>query len=299
MNPIAFAELAVLAAIWGASFLFMRAGASEFGPVALASVRVIGATVFLLPVMALRGQTAAARRHWRPLAVLGLTNSVIPFLCFSFAALSFPAGLLSIFNAATPLMGALIAWAWLKDRMTPARAAGLAVGFAGVLWLVWSRTGGAVAGSGFGPHAAWPLLACVGATLGYGFSASYTKRRLEGVPPLAVAAGSQVAASLGMLVPAWLWWPTTPPSARAWGAALLLAVLCTGLAYVMFFRLIAKVGPANAISVTFMIPLFAALWGGLFLHEAVTWDMALGCATIVLGTSLTTGALRWRSAPAG
>jgi drug/metabolite transporter (DMT)-like permease len=270
----------------------MRAGASEFGPVALAFVRVSGALLFLVPLMLWRGEGRAALRHWRALLIVGLTNSAIPFLCFSFAALSIPAAVLSIFNAATPLMGALIAWLWLKDQMTPPRAIGLAVGFGGVVWLVWSRSGAALA-AGMDLNAAAPLLACVGATLGYGFSASFTKRFLTGVPPVASAAGSQIAATLCLAVPAFLTWPATSPSARAWGAALLLAIVCTGIAYVMFFRLIATIGPARAISVTFLIPLFAALWGFLFLDEHVSGDMVLGCATILLGTALTTGVLRW------
>lgn len=270
----------------------MRAGAGEFGPVALAFVRVSGALLFLVPLMLWRGEGRAALRHWRPLFVVGLTNSAIPFLCFSFAALSIPAAVLSIFNAATPLMGALIAWLWLKDRMTPARAIGLAVGFGGVVWLVWSRSGAALA-AGMDLDAAAPLLACVGATLGYGFSASFTKRFLTGVPPVASATGSQIAATLCLALPAFFTWPAASPSTRAWGAALLLAIVCTGVAYVMFFRLIATIGPARAISVTFLIPLFAALWGFLFLGEHVSGDMVLGCATILLGTALTTGVLRW------
>ena len=270
----------------------MRAGASEFGPVALAAVRVSGALVFLLPLMLWRGEGRAALRHWKALFIVGLTNSAIPFLCFSFAALSIPAAVLSIFNAATPLMGALIAWLWLKDKMTAPRAIGLAVGFGGVVWLVWSRSGAALA-AGVDLNAVAPLLACVGATLGYGFSASFTKRFLTGVPPVASAAGSQIAATVCLAGPAFALWPATPPSAHAWGAALLLAVVCTGIAYVMFFRLIASIGPARAISVTFMIPLFAALWGFLFLDEHVSGDMVLGCATILFGTALTTGVLRW------
>lgn len=287
-----------LAAIWGASFLFMRAGAGEFGPVALAAVRVSGSLLFLVPLMLWRGEGRVALRHWRALFVVGLANSVIPFLCFSFAALSIPAAVLSIFNAATPLMGALIAWLWLKDKMTAPRAIGLAVGFGGVVWLVWSRSGAALA-AGMDLNAVAPLLACVAATLGYGFSASFTKRFLTGVPPVASAAGSQIVATLCLAGPAFAMWPAVTPSGRAWTAALLLAIVCTGIAYVMFFRLIANIGPARAISVTFLIPLFAALWGFLFLNEHVSGDMVLGCATILFGTALTTGVLRWPSGKAG
>ena len=280
-------ELTGLAAIWGESFLFMRMGAAEFGPVALAAVRVWGATLFLLPLLALRGQAGALRAHWRPIFVVGITNSALPFLFYSYAALSITAGLSSIFNAATPLFGALIAWAWLRDKLTPARMAGLAIGFLGVLWLAWDK-------ASFKPGASsgWAVLACLAATLLYGFSGSFTKRFLTGVPPLAVATGSQLSSALLLAVPALVWWPAAMPSLTAWSAAALLAVGCTGIAYILFFRLIAHIGPANALSVTFLIPVFAVLWGWLFLHEGLTPQMLLGCAVILLGTSLTTGVLK-------
>jgi len=280
-------ELTGLAAIWGASFLFMRMGAAEFGPVALAAVRVWGATLFLLPLLALRGQTGALRTHWRPIFIVGITNSALPFLCFSYAALSITAGLSSIFNASTPLFGALIAWLWLKDRLTPSRTLGLAIGFLGVLWLAWDK-------ASFKPGASsgWAVLACLAATLLYGFSGSFTKRFLTGVPPLAVATGSQLSSALLLAVPAVLWWPSAMPSVTAWSAAALLAVGCTGVAYILFFRLIAHIGPANALSVTFLIPVFAVLWGWMFLHEGLTAQMLVGCAVILLGTSLTTGILK-------
>ena len=279
------AELFALAALWGGSFLFMRLGAGEFGPVALAAVRVAGAALVLMPLLHWRGQTGVLRRHWRPIFVVGITNSALPFLCFSYAALSITAGLSAIFNAATPLFGALIAWWWLKDRLTPARGLGLAIGFAGVLWLAWDQASFRPGGSGRA------VLACIAATLLYGWSASLTKRCLSGVAPLAVAAGSQLSAALALAVPAAAWWPPQWPSAGAWLAVALLAVLCTGVAYVMYFRLIAHVGPANAIAVTFLVPAFAVLWGALLLGERVGAPMLLGCAVIVLGTGLATGFL--------
>ncbi len=279
------AELVALAAIWGASFLFMRLGAAEFGPVALSAVRVAGAALVLLPLLAWRGQFAELRRHWRAIFVVGLTNSALPFLGFSYAALSISAGLSSIFNASAPLWGAVIAWLWLRDRLTAPRIAGLAIGFAGVLGLAWEKASFKPGGSG------WAIVACLAAALLYGLSASYTKKRLQGVTPMAVAAGSQLSAALALALPALWWWPVQMPSARAWTMVALLAVLCTGLAYLMYFRLIAHVGAANAIAVTFLIPAFAVLWGWLFLAEPLTGAMAAGCAVILLGTALATGVL--------
>lgn len=288
MKTADLAELVALAAIWGASFLFMRLGAAEFGPVALAAVRVAGAALVLLPLLVWRGQFVELRRHWRAIFVVGLTNSALPFLGFSYAALSISAGLSSIFNASAPLWGAVIAWLWLRDRPTAPRMAGLVIGFAGVLGLAWEKASFKPGGSG------WAILACLVAALLYGLSASYTKKRLQGVPPMAVAAGSQLSAALALALPAWWWWPQQMPSARAWTMVALLAVLCTGLAYLMYFRLIAHVGAANAIAVTFLIPAFAVLWGWLFLAEPLTGAMAAGCAVILLGTALATGVLAAR-----
>ena len=286
-------ELIGLAALWGASFLFVRMGAGAFGPVALAAMRVSGAAIVLMPLLAARGGLGALRQHWRPILVVGITNSALPFLLFAYAALSITAGLAAIFNAASPLFGALIAWWWLKDRLTAARVAGLAIGFAGVLWLAGDSAGFKAGGSG------WAALACIAAAVFYGLSASLTKRHLGGVPPLAVAAGSQLAAALVLALPAAWWWPAVAPPPLAWLTTALLAVLCTGLAYLLYFRLIAHIGPANAIAVTFLIPAFAVLWGWLFLDEALTPAMLLGCAVILVGTALATGLLKpRRTAPA-
>jgi drug/metabolite transporter (DMT)-like permease len=283
-------ELLVLAALWGASFLFMRMGAAEFGPIALVAVRVGGATLFLMPLLQLRGQMHVLRQHWRPIFVVGLTNSALPFLCFSYAALSITAGLSAIFNAAAPLFGAVIAWLWLNDKLNRTRIVGLVIGFAGVLWLAWNRADHSAAfkpgGSG------WAIVACLAATVLYGLSASLTKKTLAGVAPMAVAAGSQLSAAIALVVPAILWWPATMPSATAWLTAALLAIFSTGVAYVLYFRLIANVGPANAIAVTFLVPAFAVLWGWLMLGEQVSGAMLIGCAVILFGTSLATGVLK-------
>lgn len=278
-------ELVGLAAIWGASFLFMRLGAGEFGPVALSAVRVAGAALVLLPLLLWRGQWGELRRHWPAIFLVGLTNSALPFLLFSYAALGISAGLSSIFNASTPLWGALIGWWWLRDRPSAPRTLGLAIGFAGVIGLAWQKASFQPGGAG------GAIAACLAAAMLYGLSANFTKKRLQGVAPMAVAAGSQLSAALALALPAALWWPETMPSGRAWLMVALLAVLCTGLAYLMYFRLIAHVGAANAIAVTFLIPAFAVLWGWIFLGEPLTAAMAIGSVVILLGTALATGVI--------
>ncbi len=283
-------ELLALAALWGASFLFMRVAAPEFGAIPLAGMRVLGATLVLLPILAVRGEFHVLLAHWKPILIVGITNSALPFMCFGFALLYITAGLTSIFNAATPLFGAAIAWVWLKDRLSPARTLGLLIGFAGVFGLAFSKA--TLKQGAEGSSVILAILACLAATLAYGFSASFTKKYLTGVPPMVVAAGSQFGAALALIVPSIVLWPSHPPRAVAWLNVLMLAVLCTGLAYVLFFRLIAHVGPANTITTNFLIPGFAVAWGAAFLGEIPTWQMVAGCAVILFGTSLATGVLK-------
>jgi drug/metabolite transporter (DMT)-like permease len=289
MKPLDILELITLAALWGGSFLFMRMGAGEFGPVALSALRVAGATLFLLPLLAAHRQVGVLRAHWKAIALVGVMNSALPFALFSLAALAINAGLSSILNATAPLWAALVAWFWLGDKPTRDRLLGLAIGFAGVAALAWNKA--SFKPGDFGVSPAVAVAACLLATLCYGFAANYTKRRLSGVAPLAVATGSQLFAALVLALPAAWLWPAVMPSISAWASLGGLAVLCTGVAYILFFRLIARLGAAKAITVTFLIPIFGVLWGALFLGEVITGTMVLGCAVILLGTVLVTGVI--------
>jgi len=283
-------EFILLAAIWGASFLFMRVAAPEFGPVPLMLMRCgIGAAV-LLPIAWARFGSARlvgrGREQGGRLFVAGLFNSAIPFVMFGFAALTLSAGFASILNASTPIFGALIGYVWLKERLTRWRVAGLLIGIGGVALLSWERASiREVDGVGLA------VLAILVATFCYGIAGNYARKKLAGIEPLIVAAGSQVAATLVLVVPGVAQWPALPPSGAAWVSALVLGSVCTGLAYVLFFRLIAQVSASAALSVTFLIPVFGVLWGVLFLAESVDLAMIIGGALIVAGTALATGVL--------
>ncbi len=280
-------ELVLLAALWGASFLFMRLGAHEFGPLALAFLRVTGALLMLLPLLAWRGQTAALRGAWRAIAAVGLMNSALPFALFALAALVLSTALMSVFNATTPIWGALVAWLWLGERLTPSRWLGLAIGVAGVLALSWGKAD--LRPGEHGVSAAVGIAACLLASVLYGVAANLSRRYLQGVPPLAQAAGSQLAASIGLAGPALAAWPAVMPGPTAWLAVVALAFLCTGLAYLLYFRLLVRAGATQAMSVTFLIPAFALLWGWLLLGERPTPGTLAGCVVILLGTALATG----------
>lgn len=300
MKPRDLTDLILLAAIWGSSFLFMRLLVPSFGPVALAFVRVAGASLFLLPILLLRGEWPVLRRHWRAMIVLGLTNSALPFLLFGYAVTTLPAGLAAIFNAATPLFAALIAWAWLGDPLSRWRSLGLALGFAGVVGLAGykSLVSGNLQALHFDVQNALAISACLAATLMYGHAASYAKRYLPGLPAMVMAAGSQMAATAALALPAALTWPARPPAATSWLMAAALAVLASGVAYILYFRLITRVGPTQASSVTFLVPVFAILWGATLLGEQLTVPMLIGGAVILAGTALVLGLLPRQRAPA-
>lgn len=278
-------ELLTLAALWGGSYLFLRVAVPQFGPVVLIALRVAIASCFLLPMLAVRGELRALRMHWRPLLVLGGMNSALPLCLFAYAELTLTAGFASVLNAAAPLFAAIAAFAWHGERLSPLRMLGLAIGFAGVVVLVGDSSAIGDARGGLA------VAAVLSATALYGIASSYTKRFLAGVPPLAVATGSQLAAA-AMLAPlAFPLWPARTPTGSVWLCVLGLGIACTGIAYILFYRLVANVGPVRTSSVSFLIPLFGVLWGMVFLGERLSVDIAVGCSVILLGTSLSTGVL--------
>lgn len=278
-------DLLLLAAVWGGSFLFMRVAVPEFGPIALIELRVGLAALFLLPAAIWRGRLPLIARHWRAILVVGAFNAALPFLLFAYAAQSLGAGFLSVANAVTPVWGAVIGWLWLKDRLPRMRALGLLISVGGIVVLVWDKLDFSDGGSGL------PVLAAISASVFYGLAANWTKRYLTGVDALVNATGSMLAASLLLLPLAILAWPEQPVSLRAWLAIAVLAVVCTGMAYIIFFRLIANVGPTGAVSVTFLVPIFGLLWGVWFLGEALTPSILAGAAIILAGTALALGLL--------
>ena len=286
MKKSTYIEFIGLAAIWGSSFLFTRASAVEFGTLPTAFMRVALASLFLLPMLAWSGHWPAFKKRAASIMFVGMLNSGIPFAMYAYAVMSISTGLSAILNATVPLFGAIVAWLWLKDKPSSSRIVGLFMGFIGVALLADDKASFKPGGSG------WAVLACLVATLCYALAASYTKRYLMGVPPMATATGSQMGAAVGLALPAIWFWPTQSPSLHAWGAMLVLAFVCTGIAYILYFRLIEEAGPSRALTVTFMVPVFALLYGALFLGEGITlWMVLCGCV-IICGTVLATGLLK-------
>lgn len=281
-------ELVVLAAIWGASFLFMRLATPDFGPVALVELRTLVAALFLLPILFAMHKAHYLWPNVGRLFIVGVSGTAIPFSLLSYATLYVTAGYASILNAATPIFSALIAWLWVREQLTLSALGGLIVGFLGVVVMSFDKQ------SVTAEISIIPVLAAVTATLCYGFSVNFTRHKLNHIHPLALACGSQIAASLSLIPFTLLLWPEVWPSTVAWGSGIVLGVLCTGVAFILYFRLIANVGVSRTVVVTYLIPFFGVIWGMMFIDEKVSLLMILGAGLILGGVTLTTGVLRRR-----
>ena len=269
-------RLLALAAIWGASFLFMRIVAPALGPVVTAELRTLIAGVALALYFALVGINAEWRRFGRHYVVVGILSSALPFLLWAYAALSLPAGLLSVLNATAPMFGAVCSAVILRERLSARRIAGLVVGVLGVALLSRPEAGATL-------H--YPaIIGALAACFCYGLVATYIKRWASQVPSRSMAAGSQLAAGILLtpLIP--LWPPMAAPTPLVVASILALGLVCSAIAYLLYFRLIADIGATGALTVTYLIPVFGVLWGVLFLGETVSLSMLAGGVLVILGT---------------
>ncbi len=280
MTPRDTFLLVLLAAIWGSSFLFMRIAGPELGAAPLAWLRVTIAMVFLGALLAWRREPPPLAGRGRALTLMGFTNTAAPFLLLTWATIHLSAGYGALLNATTPLWGAVIGT--LAFGLVASRQlwAGLAVGFAGVAVLVAGKL------HDLGSGALAPILAGLAATACYGHAAHYARTGFAGVSPLGLAFGSQLAASLWLLGPALAGWNGETPSPVAWACVALLGVVCTGIAYLIYFGLIERVGSTKATMVTYLAPVFGVGWGVLLLDEALTPAMVAGGAIVLGGVAL-------------
>jgi drug/metabolite transporter (DMT)-like permease len=265
-------ELGLLGAIWGASFLFMRVAVNDFGPFALLEVRLALGALVLLPFL-LRGRRQFPLRLWPKLALIGAINSAVPFLLFAWAAQRAPAGIGAIANAMTVLFTALVGFLFFGEKIGVRRATALFAGFAGVVVLASDRAAGASVG--------WAVAAGATAAFLYGIGINLVRRHLTGLPPAAVASATLGVSALLTLPLAIAQWPHQGIPMKSWASAGMLGVVCTGLAFVMYYRLIARIGASRASTVTYLIPLFGVAWAWMLLGEPLTLEMGIAGAMIL------------------
>lgn len=270
-------ELALLGAIWGASFLFMRVAARDFGAMPLVEVRLALGSLVLLPFL-WRARAQFPAKLWPKLAIIGAINSAVPFMLFAWAAQRAPAGIGAIANAMTVLFTALVGFLFFGEKIGSRRVMALLVGFAGVVVLASGKTAGA--------SISWAVAAGAGAAFLYGIGINLVRRHLTGLPPAAVASATLGVSALLTLPFAIAQWPEQAIPAKSWFSAAMLGVLCTGLAFVMYYRLIARIGANRASTVTYLIPVFGVAWAWLLLDEPLTATMGIAGAMILGSVAL-------------
>ncbi len=292
MDRTAWALLLLLSAIWGASFVFGRIAVQELPPFTVAWVRVGLAAAVLLAVSMVAGYALPRTlQGWAPFAMMGLLNNVVPFSLIFWGQQEIGAGLASVLNATTPMFAGIVAHlATSDDKLTGNRIAGILIGIAGVAVLV-----GPAALTGIGDNV-FAQLAVLGAALSYAMSGIWG-RRLRGTPPL-VSACSQLLCSTAMLTiivalvdqP----WRQPLPSWPVIGALVGIAILCTAIAYIIFFSIIARAGTSNVMLVTLLIPPFAMLFGAVVLGERLGLEAVWGATIIGLALLVIDGrAVEW------
>ncbi|HEV7775509.1 MAG TPA: DMT family transporter [Luteibacter sp.] len=265
-------ELTALGAIWGASFLFMRVAAKDFGPFPLVATRLVFGSVILLPFL-WQARAKITGRHLLLMLGIGALAAAIPFSLFAWGAERAPAGIGAIANSMTVLFTSLVAFLFFGEKIGTRKAIALLAGFAGVVVLASGRTSGG--------NVALAALAGTAASLCYGLAANLFKRYLADIPSAASAAGALLGAALLMLPLGIAFWPATPIPARSWECAIALGVLSTGAAYFFYFRLIQRIGAPRASTSTYLVPLFGVAWAWIFLGESLTLSMGIAGAVIL------------------
>ncbi len=286
MSAIDAGTLLFLGAIWGGAFALMRVAVPEFGPFAMVGLRIGFAALVLLPFIANQKNWSLIRKRRGAFLAVGMTTSGASFPLMAYATLHLGAGIGAVLNGLTPVFTALIAWAWLKQKLAPVQALGIGIAWCGVALLASGRGLSGPTESLWDASHIVPFLAAILGTFLYGASANLAKVYLGDVTPTLVSGGSLLFAAIVDLPIAYFYWPSQLPSLGAWTAVLILGVGCTAMAYILYFRLVERIGVSRAISVTFLVPVFGIAWGALFLNESISAPKVGAALLILAGTAL-------------
>ena len=274
-----------LAALWGGSYAFMRVVAPVFGGVGTMWLRVSIAGVVLLVYALVTREDLQFSRWWKQYLFIGVMNSALPFFLIAFAMKTLPAGYGAILNALSPFFAALFAASMLNERLTALRLLGMALGLTGV---------GLIINLGPIPLNAETLTAAaasITATCLYGFIIVYTKKYTQDAPNMGIAVGTLILPAILVSPIGLLSVPPVMPATHVLLSLIGLAVLCSAVAYLLYYRLIRDVGPTRAISVTFLIPLFGVTWGALLFGETLNGGAVVGGIVVLIGVALVLGLL--------
>ena len=275
-------HLGMLLAIWGASFLFIKVGVRDYEPATLVFLRVLLAAATLLPIAAATGALTGLASAWKELGVMAVLNSAVPFWLLSFGETRVDSGLAAVLQAAAPIFTVLLAIRLdPSQRVSGARLAGIAVGFLGVALLVGAQRGGDVIAA----------LAIVATALCYAAGALYGGRFLSHLPPIGMAFGTMLGATLLVAPAGLLQLPEDAPGWRSTLSIVVLGTVGTGLAYILYFGIIIAAGASRAILVTYLVPALALVYGAVILDEPVTAVAVGGLALVLAGVALGTGAV--------
>jgi drug/metabolite transporter (DMT)-like permease len=276
-------EMFVLSAVWGASFILIQLAGDDLPPVWVAVGRLAFGSAFLWIALRMGGHKLPPRRLLLPLLVVAILNNAIPFCLFPWGERTVPSSIAAILNATTPIWALLLGLGMGSARGTRLTGAGVALGFVGVLGVVWGHAAGATAVLRGGYLLGVVLIAV--ASLSYGAGAVLAKRWLQGVEPVVIAAFQLTLAGL-VLLPLAVVGPH--PTALHWksiAAVTVLGVLGSGLAYLLFFRLLATISSTRTVAVTYLLPIWGLFWGYVA-GEEIHWSALAGVVVVLAGLVL-------------
>ena len=289
MSSLDLLKFVLLSFLWGSAFLFMRIAAPEFGAVPLIAVRaVIASAILVIPILAMN-QMGVLRRHWKPIFISGLLTTAIPFTLIAYSSIYLSAGFVSILNATVPIWSVLVVFVWLGEKPSRIAFIGVIIGFIGVIALNWEKLiGDQTAGLA-------AVIAGLLATLFYALMGPFKQLHLSGVNPIVITGGGQIASVIALVPLMFFQMPEQMPSVQSWLSVVALSVLCTAVAFILFFQLLESIGTSKTMSVAYVIPISAILLGFLVLGETVTWQMLIGGSLILLGVAFTNDLISVRS----
>lgn len=272
--------LLVLGVVWGLPYLFIKIAVETFSPQGVVFLRCVIAAAILLPIVLGTGQLKQLRGRWTWVIAFGFVEITLTWLALNWAEQRISSSFAALLIATVPLVTAILAWrVGIDDRLSGRRLVGLGIGFLGVVALVGlDISGGSL----------WAVVAMIITVVGYSFGPIIVDRKLSDLPSLAIIACAMTLNAVIYAPWAWLSWPTEPIPTSAWVSVIVLGSICSALAFIIFFALIAEVGPSRTTLITYINPVVAVGLGVVVLSEPLTIGLAVGLPLVLLGSWMAT-----------